>query len=74
MLDDLDNELDAINSIYGEGSLETVAPAGSNEYILHLPNQSASLKLQFPDNYPDGPPVVLGIHSSGSQTRIGDAA
>jgi hypothetical protein len=74
MLNDLENEVEAINSIYGEGALEAADSAESNTFILHLPSQSASLKLQFPGNYPDGPPVVLGTHSSGDQTKKGDAA
>jgi hypothetical protein len=74
MLDDLENEVEAINSIYGEGLLEVVAGAVAHLYVLHLPNQSASLKLQFPGNYPDEPPLVLGTHSSGDQTKRGNAA
>lgn len=74
MLDDLKNEVEVINSIYGEGSLEAEARAGPYSYVLHLPNQNVSLKLQFPDNYPEGPPVVLGPHSSGDQTKKGDTA
>jgi len=74
MLVDLENEVEAINSIYGEGSLEAEVAAGVHSYVLHLPNQSVSLKLRFPDNYPDGPPEVLGPHSSGDQTKRGDAA
>ena len=74
MLDDLKNEVEAINSIYGEGSLEAAAAAGANSYVLHLPSQNVSLKLRFPDNYPDGPPAVVGLHSSGDQTKKGDAA
>jgi hypothetical protein len=74
MLDDLGNEVEAINSIYGEGSLEAVAAAATHLYVLHLPNQSASLKLQFPGNYPDEPPLVIGTHSSGDQTKRGNAA
>lgn len=74
MFDDLKNEVEAINSIYGEGSLEAEAAAGAHTYVLHLPNQNVSLKLWFPDNYPDGPPAVLGPHSSGDQTKKGDAA
>lgn len=74
MLDDLENEIEAINSIYGKGSLKAADSAGSNTYVLHLPSQRASLNLHFPGNYPDQPPVVLGTHSSGDQTKKGDAA
>lgn len=76
MLDDLENEVEAINSIYGEGSLEAAAAdmAGPHSYILHLPNQKVSLNIEFPGSYPDAPPAVVGTHSSGDQTKKGEAA
>lgn len=76
MPDDLDNEVEAINSIYGQGSLEAADLAVPNMYLLCFPNHGAgaSLKIQFPSNYPDGPPLVLGTHSSGNQTKKGNAA
>lgn len=72
MSEDLLNEIEAINSIYGENSL--VADGKENEaiYILHLQAHHVSLRLQFPSQYPNEPPSVIGVQSSGE--RKGDAA
>jgi len=72
MNEDLQNEVEAINSIYGDGSL--VPTDEGDVLILHLPGQGASLRLQFPSDYPTSPPVILGTHSSGDHTRKGEAA
>ena len=72
MSEDLRNEIEAINSIYGDESL--VLTANDHVYILHLPQQSISLRIQFPGSYPAVPPAVLGIESSGEHTRKGEAA
>ncbi|TVY36245.1 Protein IMPACT-like protein [Lachnellula occidentalis] len=72
MNEDLENEVEAINSIYGDNSLVI-----SNEhdiYVLHLPQQDASLRLRFPKDYPATPPTVLGTESSGEHSRKGEAA
>jgi hypothetical protein len=71
MSEDLHNEVEAINSIYGDGSLVS---ANDEVYILHLPQQVTSLRIQFPPDYPASPPSVLGIHSSGGNARIGKAS
>lgn len=72
MNDDLENEIEAINSIYGE---ETLVPAGAaGVYVLKLPNHDTSLRVEFARDYPDVPPAVLGIESSGEQSRRGDAS
>jgi hypothetical protein len=72
MQEDLDNEVEAINSIYGDGTLEPADEAGV--YVLHLPNQDSSLRILFPEDYPEAPPSVLGTQSSGEHTRKGGAA
>ncbi|KAG0646462.1 hypothetical protein D0Z07_7577 [Hyphodiscus hymeniophilus] len=72
MSEDLLNEIEAINSIYGEKSL--VVTGNEDVYILHLPQQSTSLRIRFPFDYPATPPAVLGTESSGEHTRIGQAA
>ncbi|PQE28044.1 RWD repeat domain-containing protein [Rutstroemia sp. NJR-2017a WRK4] len=71
MSDDLLNEIEAINSIYGEGSLTL---DGGDIYILHLPDHNTSLRIQFPNDYPATPPAILGTHSSGENARKGEAA
>lgn len=72
MNEDLQNEIEAINSIYGD---ETLVRSGEDDvYILRLPGRDASLRIQFPPSYPDAPPAILGSQSSGENTRKGDAA
>jgi len=70
--EDLLNEVEAINAIYGDGSL--VATEEANIYVLSLPQHGTSVRIQFPHEYPDVPPAVLGAHSSGEHTRKGEAS
>lgn len=72
MSEDLQNEIEAINSIYGDESL--LETGNEDVYILHLPQQSTSLRIRFPVDYPAAPPAVLGTESSGEHTRKGEAA
>jgi hypothetical protein len=72
MSEDLQNEIEAINSIYGGKSV--VATGSEDVYILQLPQQSTSLRIHFPPDYPATPPAVLGIESSGEHARKGEAA
>lgn len=72
MQEDLANEIEAINSIYGDNTLHTTDEAGV--YVLLLPDQDASLRIQFPHDYPQTPPIILGTQTSGEQTRKGTAA
>lgn len=72
MSDELLDEVEAINSIYGDGSLTRADEQGEEEeedspstYILRLPGEeSSSLRLQFPKSYPHSPPCVAGTHHS----------
>ncbi|PMD28892.1 impact family protein-like protein [Hyaloscypha variabilis F] len=72
MNEDLHNEVEAINSIYGEGSLTATEEDGI--FILRLPQHDSSLRLRFPEDYPSAPPAILGTQSSGEHTRKGEAA
>ncbi|KAM3436502.1 hypothetical protein MY4824_004277 [Beauveria thailandica] len=84
MSDELRDEVEAINSIYGDASLVVRASSGatrpaaaaSSDYILQLPGDSASsLQLSFPSGYPEtgGPPRVVGVqHSSGGVRGAGE--
>ncbi|OAA75495.1 impact family protein [Akanthomyces lecanii RCEF 1005] len=72
MSDELRDEVEAINSIYGDGSLVPPAAADDGVYILQLPGDAASsLQLQFPARYPEvgGPPSVLGVQHSSHGIR-----
>ncbi|KAK5663090.1 hypothetical protein OQA88_6506 [Cercophora sp. LCS_1] len=73
------DEIEAINSIYGDSTLSLSSSSDEEPiYILSLPpaatTTGASLRLHFPPSYPDVPPAVLGIHSSGNSTKPGAAA
>src|ERR1700759_341323 len=61
----LDDELTSINSIYAENTLETIDEV-NRIYTLRIPSYSSIvLRLEFPENYPDAPPSVLGTESVG---------
>ncbi|KAH0565400.1 hypothetical protein GP486_001199 [Trichoglossum hirsutum] len=68
----LQDEIEAINSIYGDGTIR--ASKEENTYILYLPKKSISLRLKFPQDYPDTPPSVLGSETSGDHVRKGEAS
>ncbi|ROW11687.1 hypothetical protein VPNG_05661 [Cytospora leucostoma] len=70
MSEELADELEAINSIYGDGSL-VQAGEDSDIYILTLPDETVSLRLQFPADYPDAPPSVIRTNSSGGKRGVG---
>ncbi|KAK0123779.1 eIF2 kinase Gcn2p negative regulator [Cadophora gregata] len=72
MNEDLYNEVEAINSIYGDASL--VATSEQYVFVLQLPQHDTSLRVSFPPDYPSSPPSVLGTESSGGHSRKGDAA
>lgn len=74
MSEDLLNEIEAINSIYGPKTLISAHETPDEIYILALPNQDTSLRIQFPAEYPDAPPAILGTQSSGGNAKKGDAA
>lgn len=72
MSDELVDEIEAINSIYGDGSLTPTEDESSATYILKLPADASSLRLQFPESYPTQSPLVLGTnHSSGGVKGAG---
>lgn len=76
MTEDLRDEVEALNSIYGDGCLipsEDQNETSSATYVLQLPgDESSSLRLQFPASYPAEPPTVLGTqHSSGGRKGAG---
>ena len=60
MSDDLLNEREAINSIYGKNTLVASADSESNHYLLTTPDQLTTFRLSFPCCYPEKPPEILG--------------
>lgn len=72
MSEELQDELEAINSIYGEGCL-VKSNDSESVYVLTPPGESSSLRIEFPPGYPEEPPAVIGTNSTGVGKR-GDAA
>lgn len=72
MSQELLDEVTSINSIYGDNTLASITPE-SALYALSLPTQAAiSLRVEFPANYPDAPPSILGTQSIGDNVAKGD--
>ncbi|KAM0335702.1 hypothetical protein ACHAQA_000752 [Verticillium albo-atrum] len=87
--DELQDEVEALNSIYGDG---TLSPSTSSDavdvYVLVLPaddadpdaassdlSARAALRLYIPPSYPASePPAVLATHSAGANAKPGAAA
>lgn len=60
MSEELLDEITSINSIYGEDTLVATSD-DSKTYVLTLPTGfNTSLRLEFPADYPDAPPSILG--------------
>lgn len=70
MSDDLANEIDVINSIYGFGTLQK-ASGENNIYTLALTNNNVILRLSFPSEYPETTPKILGTETIGDSVRKG---
>ncbi|KAF2703453.1 UPF0029-domain-containing protein [Pleomassaria siparia CBS 279.74] len=69
--DALNDEISAINSIYDEGTFSSLDDHGTL-YSLRLPSfSSITLRLEFPVDYPDAPPSVLGTQTVGQDVQKG---
>lgn len=69
MSEDLDNEIQAIRSIYGDEALQAADDAKT--YILSIPYRDASLRIWFPFDYPESIPQLLGTEKTGNCARKG---
>ncbi|CCU83021.1 unnamed protein product [Blumeria hordei] len=74
MTEALENEVAAINAIYGPDTLTAAAGDEAHVYILALATAPASLRLYFPPAYPEQAPRVVGSHGVGAGARRGEAA
>lgn len=66
--DALNDEREALNSIYGSDTIVISNPADATA-VLRLPNLPFSFVLAFPSEYPDAPPEVRGTNSTGSSSK-----
>jgi hypothetical protein len=67
----IQDELTSINSIFEDGTLAAV-DEDARVYSLRLPSfPSITLRIEFPSDYPDAPPSVLGTQSVGQDVQKG---
>jgi hypothetical protein len=72
MSEELLDEITSINSIYGDDTL-TATAEDSRIYALALPIRSnISLRTEFPADYPDAPPSILGTQHIGDNVAKGE--
>lgn len=74
MSEDLLDEITSINSIYSEDTLTALSQetSSSSLYSLTLPSQpEISLRFEFPPDYPNAPPSLLGTQSVGDHIPKG---
>lgn len=76
MPEELQEEETSITAIYGTG--KKILEKLSSEpllYAIKFPSQPAvSLRIEFPENYPDAPPSILGTQTVGESLAKGDGA
>ncbi|KAH8731907.1 impact family protein [Phaeosphaeriaceae sp. PMI808] len=67
----IEDELTSINSIFKEGTLSPI-DQDARIFSLQLPSlPSITLRIEFPADYPDAPPSVLGTQSVGQDVPKG---
>ncbi|PHH55907.1 Protein IMPACT -like protein [Ceratocystis fimbriata CBS 114723] len=75
MSEDFIDEIEAINSIYGDNTITPISGSSPASYILTLPTTKSSLRMTFPETYPETePPIINGLHSAGDLTKRGSGA
>jgi hypothetical protein len=74
MSEELEDEVTSINSIYGESTL-TKNSDDLAEYALTFPSQPGiSIRVQFPEDYPNVPPSIPGTQAVSSDIAKGKGA
>lgn len=66
MSDDLSDELEAINSIYGDRTLQKAQNDDDGIYTLSLIKCDVTLRFSFPQNYPETAPHIIGTETIGN--------
>ncbi|KAI4138518.1 MAG: hypothetical protein L6R39_006748 [Caloplaca ligustica] len=72
MSEELKNEVDAINAIYGEDTIRKASNLrAAQEYSLVIPTVEVTLRLSIPDGYPEACLKVTAVDTVGSTARKG---
>ncbi|KAK5682976.1 hypothetical protein LTS10_004504 [Elasticomyces elasticus] len=73
MSEELNDEVTSINAIYGDNTICELSE--ERTYALTLPNRpDIALRVEFPIDYPDAPPSILGTQHTGAASAKGDGA
>ncbi|KAK3644002.1 hypothetical protein LTR56_009854 [Elasticomyces elasticus] len=71
MSEELNDEVTSINAIYGDNTISGLLE--ERTYALTLTKRpDISLRIEFPIDYPDAPPSVLGTQHTGAASAKGD--
>ena len=67
----LSDEIEAINSIYGDGTLvfSSHSLEDAIQCSFRLPNQPFTFLITFPSEYPARPPEISGTQSTGTRGK-----
>lgn len=72
MREELENEIEAINSIYNAHTIENVSKAAAgSEYNLTIPQVEVTLRLSIPLQYPETCLQVIAVQGVGSASKKG---
>ncbi|KAL8769422.1 MAG: hypothetical protein Q9209_004650 [Squamulea sp. 1 TL-2023] len=71
MTNDLEDEVEVINSIYGENTLHKETNVTSEAYLLAIPRKDVTLRLSIPNQYPDICLQITAVDNVGSVARKG---
>ena len=68
----LSDEIEAINSIYGQDTIrEIIDSTASDHFILAVPQQDITLRLSIPDEYPNAPVQIIAVEGTGPTAKKG---
>ncbi|KAI4242934.1 MAG: hypothetical protein L6R40_003807 [Gallowayella cf. fulva] len=72
MLDDLRNEIEVINSIYGDNTFSTASnPSLPEDHLLVVPQYAVILRLWIPEQYPSACLEITSLEGVGPSSRKG---
>ncbi|KAL8999029.1 MAG: hypothetical protein Q9169_002027 [Polycauliona sp. 2 TL-2023] len=71
MIEDIENEAEVLNSIFGEHTLRRAPDVAHNVYHLIIPQQDVTLRLSIPSQYPDVILHITAVESVGGTVRKG---
>ncbi|KAL8803439.1 MAG: hypothetical protein Q9223_002476 [Gallowayella weberi] len=72
MIEDIEDELKVINSIYGEDTLRKASnPSAPDDYLLTVPQHEATIRLSIPNQYPTTCLQITAVEGVGSASPKG---